>query len=124
MALVVMASLAVILSVTAMQCFAARQMLDLRHRQLQADWLARAGVELAAARLLGSSGTFTEDKLDLLPDAKVHIAVEQSGQDVFTITADAEVGAKEEAPVARTARGRFRRMDNDGVIRLQAIPFD
>jgi hypothetical protein len=124
MALVAMAALAIILSVTAMQCFAARQMLDLRHRQLQADWLARAGVEIGAARLLDSPGGFTEDRLDIMPDSKVHVAIEKSRADTYLITADAELAGKEDAPVARSARGRFRRTESDGVVRLQAIPFE
>ena len=124
MALVVMAALAVILSVTAMQCLAARQMLRLRQRQFQAEWLARAGVESAAARLLSSPAGFTEDKQEILPDAKVQVVVEKTAEDVYVITADAELGAKEEPPVARTTRARFRRTDSDGMIRLQALPFN
>jgi hypothetical protein len=122
MALVAMAALAVILSVVTRQIVAQRQVLDQRHRQLQAEWLARAGVELAAARLLNDPSPFSEEKQDLLPDAKVHIAVEKTGQDLYTVKVEAVLGAKEETPMARTANRGFRRVANDGEVRLQALP--
>jgi hypothetical protein len=123
MALVVMATLAIILSVVTMQIVSQRQMIHQRHRQLQADWLARAGVELAASRLLNNASAFSEEKQDLLPDATVRIVVEKAGEDLYAVTVEAELGAKEEALMVRTASRRFRRTDNGGVV-LQAIPME
>jgi type II secretory pathway pseudopilin PulG len=121
-ALVVMAALAVILAVVGAQIVAQRQMVNQRHRQLEAQWLARAGVELAAARLLEKPDAFTEEKREQLSDSKVRIVVEKLGQDLYAITAEAEVGPPDEPTVIRTATALFRRTDSDGVVRLQALP--
>ena len=121
MALVVMAILAVILTVVTRQIVSQRHTLHHRHRQLQAEWLARAGVELAAARLLEDPTAFAQENHDLLPDAMVRIVVEKAGQDMYTVTVEAELGPKDEALMVRTSRSRFRRAESDGAIRLQAL---
>lgn len=121
-ALVVMAVLAIILSVVTMQVVSQRRTIQQRTRQMQADWLARAGVELAVARLLESPVAFMDDKQQLQPDAKLRITVEKSGADLFTVTAAATVGAKDEPLVARTASGLFRRTDKGGVVRIEPVP--
>jgi type II secretory pathway pseudopilin PulG len=123
-ALVVMAILTILLTVVTMQIAAQRQTLRNRHRQMQAEWLARAGVEFAVARLLESPAGFSQEQTDLLPDAKVHIVVERSAPGVYSITADAAVGQKDEAPVRRSANARFRRTDTKGAVRLQAVALD
>ena len=120
-ALIVMAVLAIVLTVVTMQIVAQRNLLRQRERQLQADWLARAGVELAAARLLDSPMEFSEERSDLAPAGKVKIDVKKSA-DVFVVSAEAEVGLAGEKAVIRAAIGRFRRTDSGGVIRLQTVP--
>jgi hypothetical protein len=121
-ALVVMAALAVILAVVGAQIVAQRQTVNQRHRQLEAQWLARAGVELAAARLLEKPDAFTKENLQLVSNSKVRIVIEKLAQDLYAITAEAEVGPADEPTVIRTATGLFRRTDSDGVVRLQALP--
>jgi len=60
MALVVMAILVVILTMVTRHIVSQRHTVHQRHRQLQAEWLARAGVELAAARLLDNPTPFVQ----------------------------------------------------------------
>jgi type II secretory pathway component PulK len=120
-ALVVMAVLAIVLTVVTAQIVAQRNLLRQRERQLQADWLARAGVERAAARLLDSPKDFSEDQRELAPAGKVKIDVKKSADDVYVVSAEAEVGLPDEKAVIRTASARFRRTDSAGVIRLQAV---
>jgi hypothetical protein len=122
MALVLIATLAVIFSVVATQIVAQRQVLRQRHRQLQADWLARAGVELAAARLLAGAAAFSEEKQDLLPDSKVRISVDKIGQDSYVVAVEAQVGEVDEPPMVRTAKRSFRRTEENGVVHLRVIP--
>src|SRR5437879_6089497 len=75
--LVVLAVLTTVLATTTWQHLTARRLLDQRHKQLQAAWLARAGVELAAARLLSNPAEYTEDVATLLPGAQVHVTVQR-----------------------------------------------
>jgi Tfp pilus assembly protein PilX len=121
LAMVVMAVLTVVLSVMAVQVVSQRQMVRQRHKQLQADWLARAGVELAAARLLQNPGGFNEVRNELVPDAILRVHVEKTDGDEYLVTADATVSAEEGSPVERTASARFRRIERDGVVHLEAL---
>ncbi|HWY85229.1 MAG TPA: cell division protein FtsL [Gemmataceae bacterium] len=121
MALVVMAILAIILTVVTRQIVSQRHTVHQRHRQLQTEWLARAGVELAAARLLDNPADFVQENHDLLPDATVRIVVEKAGQGLYTVTVEAELGPQDEALMVRTSHGRFRLANSDGAIRLQAL---
>jgi type II secretory pathway component PulK len=119
-ALVVMAVLSVLLSVVTVQVVSQRKLLVQRQRQLQAEWLARAGVEIAAARLLEKPEAFSDDKVKLLDDAKVRIAVEKAGSTTFDVKVDVEVGAKDESQVVRTLTARFEREEKEGRFFLQA----
>jgi type II secretory pathway component PulK len=114
--MVAMAVLTVILAVITLQVVEQRRVVSQRHRQLQADWLARAGLEHAAARLLASPAAFKDDKQELLPDTKLSITVEKEGE-VYVVTADAKVGI-DGTPVARSASVRFRRSESGGMVRL------
>ncbi|MCI0456302.1 MAG: hypothetical protein L0Z62_04920 [Gemmataceae bacterium] len=74
--LVVLALLTAVLGTTTWQHLTARRVLDQRHKQLQAAWLARAGVELAAARLLSNPADYTGESVALLPGAQVRLTVQ------------------------------------------------
>lgn len=122
LALVAMAAAALILSVVAVQITSHRAMLRQREHGLQAEWLARAGVELAAARLLEKPAAFTEENRDLVPDGKVRVVVEKTDPDMYSVTAEAEVGQQDRTPVVRTASARFRRTEAGGTVRLETLP--
>jgi type II secretory pathway pseudopilin PulG len=119
-ALVAMSVLAIVLTVVTVQIVAQRNLLRQRERQLQADWLARAGVELAAARLLDSAKEFSEERTDLAPAGKVKIEVKKSAE-IFIVSAEADVGLAGEKTVTRGVTARFRRTDSGGVIHLQMM---
>jgi hypothetical protein len=120
--LVAISAIIIILSVTAAQIVAQRKMLHSREQKLQADWLARAGVECAAERLLQKPDGFKEERSDLTPLGIVSIAVEKDAKGDFLVTSDAAVGEKGAHPIARSERMRFRRVEKDGVARLEAMP--
>lgn len=107
-AVVMMAVLAVVLAVVTAQVVAQRNLLRQRERRLQAEWLARAGIEHAVARLIDSPKAFREDNRELVPNGKVKIEVTKT-DDAFTIRVDAEVGLPDEKTLVRTASARFRR---------------
>lgn len=121
--LVVLAALSVILGVITMQVFAQRKMLRQREQQLQADALARSGIEIAAARLLEKPETFRDENKDLLPNATVKITVEKA-DDVFVVRAEAAIELRDERPVRRSAQARYRREELHGKVHLYALPSD
>jgi type II secretory pathway component PulK len=122
MALVAMALVTIVMTVLVAQIVAQRRLVQQRQRQLQAEWLARAGVELAAARLIETPTAFTDDKQELLPDTKLKITVAKSAGDVFTVAVEATVGLQDGPAVLREASTRFRRSGKEGAVRLEAVP--
>jgi type II secretory pathway component PulK len=120
MALVAMAVVTVFLTAFAAQIVAQRNLVRQRHRQLQAEWLARAGGEVAAAKLLQSAEAFKEDGQEFAPNSKVRIAAEKTG-DLFTVSVESEVGLADGRGIKREASRRFRRTEKDGVVRIEAV---
>jgi len=74
-ALVVLAVLTVVIGVITWQSVTGFRRADHRQAQLQALWLARSGVELAAARLLANPAGYTGETLELIPRSQVRIEV-------------------------------------------------
>lgn len=107
MTLAVIGVVTVVLAVIAVQVFSQRMGARQRHNQLQAQWLARAGVEWAASRLLEKSDAFKEEHAGLVPDSKLRIVVEKTADGSFQVTAEAEVGLEELPVVTRTSIGAF-----------------
>ena len=120
MAMVALAVVTILLSTVTAQIVAQRRVLRQQERQHQADWLARAGVELAAARLLVNSAPFVDDKQELLPDSKLRISAEKSANDSFTVTVDAQVGMADGRVVARSLTKYFRRSETGDAVKLQS----
>ena len=120
-ALVAMAIIVLVLSMLTAHVVTQRNLVRHRHRQVQAEWLARAGLETAAARLLSQPEAFSDDKLEIAPDSKLRVAVEKTG-DSFVITASAEVGLEGGRPVVREVIARFRRTEVEGRILLERLP--
>jgi uncharacterized membrane protein len=117
----VMAVLSVVLATVTFNAVAQRNMAQQRQHRLQADWLARAGIDLAAARLLEKPAAFTEELTELVPGAKVGIVVADLGKGEFSVTADAESGRDEELLVVRSAIRHFRRTEENGSTRLEVV---
>ena len=122
MALVAMAIITVVLTTITAQIVSQRQSVRHRQRQLQAEWLTRAGAEWAAAQLLQKPEAFTEEQQQFVPDSKTRIAVEKSADGTFRVTVDASVGMSEGRPVARTVTTTFRRAEKEGTVRLDTMP--
>ncbi len=121
MALVAMALVTIVMTTLVAQIVAQRRLVQQRQRGLQAEWLARAGVELAAARLLDAPTAFSDDKQELLPDTKLKIVVEKSGADSFVVAVEAQVGLQDGPAVFRESSARFRRSEKGGAVRLEAV---
>jgi len=90
-----------------------------RHRQLQADWLARSRPRTRRPRLLASPADF-KDTSKNAPDTKLSITVEKAVGDVYVVTAAAKVGVEGRrwrGPAERSISGASA---SDGTVWLTA----
>jgi hypothetical protein len=102
--------------------YANRQFLQQRQKRLQADWLARAGIELATTRLVASEKPFKLSVTDIVANSKVDIEVSAApnAKDTFLITSGSHFPTSEAHPVTRTQTRRVRRSAENGQVRLEA----
>lgn len=124
MAVVALSVVAVVAAAVTWQCLAGRRLLDRRQNQLQAEWLARSGVELAAGRLLADPAGYRGESVELIPGAEVRIEVraEPGKADVFRVTSAARVPRDGREAVLRETTRTFRRTSRDGRVRLEVVP--
>jgi hypothetical protein len=73
---VLLAVIAAIMATTAWQITASRRLLTLREQELQAAWLARAGVEMAVARLLSHPASYRGETVEIIAHSEVRIRVQ------------------------------------------------
>ena len=121
--LVALAILAAMMTATLCQILATRRTLESREFELQAVWLARSGVERAAAQLLAGSDAYRGETLELVPRSLVQIEVkpDDGNPDTFLITIEARYPADIEDAVVRSMTRRFRREVDGGSVRLRAL---
>jgi hypothetical protein len=123
-AVAALALVAVVMAAVCSQCMASRRLLERRHKQLQADWLARSGVELAADRLLTAPAGYQGETAEPILGARVRIEVSgDSGTDnVFHVTCEARYAGDCGDAVLRWARRSFRRTTRDNQVHLEVVP--
>jgi hypothetical protein len=123
-AVTALALAAVVMAVVLSQCVAGHRLLVGRHKQLQAEALARAGVELAADRLLSAPAGYTGETVEPIPGAPVRIEVraDSTTENVYRVTCEARYAGDGGDAVLRTARRSFRRTIRDNQVRLEVIP--
>ncbi len=119
--LVVLAVLTIVSSVVTLQMVSQRRFLQQREQRLQADNLARAGIEFAAARLLGSDAGFKEERTDWIPEGAVRIRATRAKDNVYSVIVEASVGPDEERSVRKTLTREFRRIEKGGSVRLEPL---
>jgi hypothetical protein len=122
-AVVALALVAVVAAAVTWQCLAGRRLLDRRGNQLQAEWLARAGVELAADRLLADPAGYKGESVEPVPGARVRIEVraDPGAADVFRVTSEARFPGDDRDTVLRSATRSFRRTSRGGQVRLEVV---
>jgi hypothetical protein len=120
---VALAVVSVVSAAVTWQCLASRRLLDRRQHQLQAESLARAGVELAADRLLTDPAGYRGESVELIPGAQVRIEVraDEGAADVFRVTSEARFPKDGRDSVRRSARRSFRRTSKGGQVRLEVV---
>jgi hypothetical protein len=123
MAIVAMALLVVVMGAVTTQIVTARRQLVHREQQLQSRALARAGLELAAARLLSNPSAYQEETSDIVPRSHVRIDVQRAtgAADTFRVTCGAMYLADEPHPVVRILTRQYRRIVEGNRVRLQVV---
>lgn len=107
-AMVVLGAIAIILGVVAQQQLSYRRQVQRRQAQLQARWLARAGIERAAARLLRDPEGYQGETLTPLPGGNVRVVIRPDGKDAYVVESSADF-ASDPARAECTTTRRFRR---------------
>lgn len=122
MVVVTLAFISFLLVTIARQNLAQRDYLVQREQRLQAEWLVRAGLELAASKLLADP-TYSGETANLLEHAKVQIEVrsERVPADVLRITCAASVTNDGHGGVFRSVTRRVRRVIRAGAPRLEIV---
>src|SRR4051794_17799207 len=120
-ALVALSVVSVVLVATGWHFAANRRLAERRQHQLQAAWLARAGVELAAGRLLTDPGEYTEESVELLPRSRVRLTVrrEPGAPNSFRVVSEARYPADAPTAVVRSLTRLVRRKAGGAGVRLE-----
>jgi hypothetical protein len=111
LAVVILALVSAMAGVIAWQTSAARRLLDDHQQQLQAAWLARAGIEQACARLLAEPDKYAGETIEPIPRGTVHIAIarEPKTPGLVRLTSEARYPADAPQPKLRTLTAEVRR---------------
>lgn len=122
-ALVVLAVLTVVIGLITWQSVTGLRRADHRQAQLQALWLARSGVEWAAARLLTNPAGYTGETLELIPRSQVRIEVKRDPEksDIFLVACAARYPIDERESVLRSQSRRLRRVVEKDRVRLEVV---
>jgi hypothetical protein len=125
-ALVVLAVVSAMSVAAVGQFAAARRQVDAHGHQIQADWLARAGYELAVARVLADPTGYTGETVTPIPAGEVKIVVRKDPdvKDVYRIESQARYPAGERGAVVQTVRRSFKRIDGPQGVRIEPAPND
>jgi hypothetical protein len=116
-AVIVLATLTLLLSTGLSATLSGRSWLDRRQAQAQALWLARSGIEITTARLL-TDPFEAQETLELVAGTRLDVRLKKTG-DVLVMTSEARV---EWPQVTRTLERRCRRVVENGKVRIEVVP--
>jgi hypothetical protein len=121
--LVILFVLGSLMALITWQSLAGRRALDRRQNEIQAVWLARAGIELAAARLLTNPTGYTGESVELIPGSQIKIEVRSEQEEPNTYVVSSEVHYSSDLPhlVIRSLTSRFRRVVDKDRARLEIV---
>jgi hypothetical protein len=97
-----------------------RRVLDRRQDQLQARWLARSGLELAATGLLTDPAGYDGETVKPMPGGEVRITVEPVELDAWSITSAATWQREGNRPATHTLTRSYRLRADGDKVRLEA----
>lgn len=101
------------------QYLTGRRVLRDRQQALQATWLTRSGIEIAAAHLLADPA-YRGETLTPVPNGTVEVKIERGEGDTFRVTATGQaLGSRQ--PHVRTSSRTFRRVLEGGKAKLEVV---
>jgi hypothetical protein len=122
LAVVALAIVVTMSGVVTWQCLAGRKLITQQEHQYQADLLARAGLELAADRLLSDPKGYRGETAEVLPGGQVRIEVhKEAGQGLYRVTSVARFPGSDLHPLERSSTRLFRRTSRDNQVFLEVV---
>jgi type II secretory pathway pseudopilin PulG len=119
--LVALAIVAILLGSITFQIVINRKALARHENRLQALWLARAGLDIAAAKLLAAD--YRGETIELIPAGTVRIDVRQEKEN-FHVSSEATYPANSAEPVVREVSRIYHRVTEGKRTRLEASADD
>ncbi|HYH65820.1 MAG TPA: hypothetical protein VD866_14070 [Urbifossiella sp.] len=121
-ALVVVAVVSGLTAAAAARMYAARRHAASHRDRVQAEWLARAGYELAVDRLLAADG-YTGETATPIPGGEVTVEVrpDPNAKGVYRVTSAARFPTTGRAVAAQVERA-VRRADGPDGVRVTPVP--
>lgn len=122
-AIVILSVLTVVMALVTQTSVTGLRRADRRQQQLQADWLTRSGIELAAARLLNDPKEYEGETVELIPEGKVRIAIQTKADapGTYWVTCEVRYPSEEPEAVVRTAKRTLRRVTEKDRTRLEVV---
>lgn len=121
-ALLVLAAVSALSAATIGQVAIARRQVDAYQNQIQAEWLARSGYELAVARILADPG-YVGETVTPIKGAEVKIVVrKQAGENgPYVVESEARYSAGERHTVVRSVRQAVKRIVSADGVRVEPV---
>ena len=122
-ALVVLAVVSAMSAAAVGQFAIARRQVDVHRNQLQAEWLARSGYELAVARILADPKEYTGETVTPIPKGDVKISVKKDSEmnGGFKVECEARYPVGEKGMVIRTAHHVVKRVAGPNGVQIKAL---
>jgi hypothetical protein len=122
-AVVVLTVVSALMMAMAWQILANRRMLEHRTYELQAQWLARAGAERAADRLLVNPHDYQGESFEPveLSSVRIEITAEPDSTGRFRVICEARYPTDADDMVVRSVTRRVERLSDGTRVRLRVI---
>jgi Tfp pilus assembly protein PilX len=120
---VCLAVFSIMMTVVVQNGLAQKRFLQRRENQAQAYWLAQAGIEQGAARLLANPREYSGETFALIPGSEVRILMERlaDSPDRLTITSEATFANGDKEPASSAASRTFILKQQNGTNVLIAV---
>lgn len=104
----------------------ARRQVDSHQNRLQADWLARAGYELAVAGLIADPKKYTGESVALIPKGEIKITVKNdSGENgVYRVECEARYPAGARDAIVKTLHRTLKRVEDKRGVRIETVSLE